>query len=337
MSKLTPKLRNKIYYATGTIAGQRIRQSLETSDKARAEELCALYEAKLWKRHSYGEAAVRTFEEAALSYMEAGGENRYLPPVLKHFKGRALTTITPGDIIAMAVGLYPNASGATRNRQAITPARAVINHAADRAWCPPLRVRQFATIKPKRTARGRDWHDAFMEQADSDGLYHLSAALLFMVQTGARVSEAAALLPDHLDLSNRTALLAKTKTGTWEPRHLTTELVARIANLDLTHDRPVFGYASRYGIYRRMKAVCRRAGLEWSPPHEAGRHSFASQALEAGASVRQVMDAGGFKSARLFLETYAHSLGEGSEVAALFDGAIGTNLAQRRLVKRLRR
>ncbi len=333
MPGLTPKRRGKWWYAIGSVAGKRIRQSLGTRDETQAAELCALYEARLWKRHSYGEAAVRTFEEAALSYMEAGGENRYLPPVLKHFKGRALTTITPGDIIAMAVALYPNASGATRNRQAITPARAVINHAADRAWCPPLRVRQFATIKPKRTARGRDWHEAFMEQADSDGLYHLSAALLFMAQTGARVSEAAALLPEHLDLNNRTALLAKTKTGTWEPRHLTIELVARIANLNLLPGQPVFGYASRHGIYRRMKAVCERADLDWSPPHEAGRHSFASQALEAGASVRQVMDAGGFKSARLFLETYAHSLGEGGEVAALFDGAVDTNRAQRRSAK----
>jgi len=234
------------------------------------------------------------------------------------------------------VKLFPNASGATRNREAITPARAVINHASGRDWCAPLRVRQFATVKPRRSARGRYWHDAFMKQADSDGLYHLSAALLFMAQTGARVSEAAALLPDHLDLNNRIALLAKTKNDAWEPRHLTTELVARIANLDLIHDRPVFGYASRHGIYRRMRAVCRRAGLEWSSPHEAGRHSFASQALELGASVRQAMDAGGFKSARLFLETYAHSLGEGGKVAALFDGPIDTNLAQHRLVKRIR-
>ena len=171
MSRLKPKLRNKIYYATGTVAGQRIRQSLETSDKARAEELCAIHEAKLWKRHSYGEAAVRTFEEAALSYMEAGGERRYLAPILKHFKGRALTTITSGDIIELAVKLYPNASGATRNRQAITPARAVIIHASERAWCAPLRVRQFATVKPRRTARGREWHDTFMEQADTCLLY----------------------------------------------------------------------------------------------------------------------------------------------------------------------
>ncbi len=101
----------------------------------------------------------------------------------------ALTTVMPGDIIALAVKLHRK--GSTRNRHVIVPARAVINHAADRGWCSHIRVKQFKAPKPKRTARGREWHDAFIAQADRDGIPHLSAALLFMAQTGGRVSEAA--------------------------------------------------------------------------------------------------------------------------------------------------
>ena len=67
MSGLHAKRRGNAYYAFGTVAGKRIRKSLGTRDKAQADELCALYEARLWKRHCYGEEAVRTFEEAALS------------------------------------------------------------------------------------------------------------------------------------------------------------------------------------------------------------------------------------------------------------------------------
>jgi integrase len=203
LSKLKPKLRNKIYYATGTIAGQRIRQSLETSDKSRAEELCALYEARLWKRHSYGEAAVRTFEEAAMSYMDAGGERRFLPPLLVHFKGRSVAMIGAGDIRTAAAALYPKASPATWNRQVVTPARAVLNHAHELDWRPPLRVRQFKTIKPSRIAIREDWLAAFETKARSRNKPQLAALARFMFDTGARVSEALRLTWSDIDFNDR--------------------------------------------------------------------------------------------------------------------------------------
>ncbi len=65
-----------IWWAIGTVAGERIRASLGTRDETRAQEQCALLEKRIWKRHNYGDEAIRTFEEAALSYMEQGGEGR---------------------------------------------------------------------------------------------------------------------------------------------------------------------------------------------------------------------------------------------------------------------
>ena len=64
MPGLKVQWRNGIAYAIGTVAGNRVRESLGTRDKALAEELRAQLEARLWKRHSYGEEAVRTFDEA---------------------------------------------------------------------------------------------------------------------------------------------------------------------------------------------------------------------------------------------------------------------------------
>lgn len=325
--------RGGIAYATGTIAGQRVRQSLGTRDKGQAAELCAQHEARLWKRHSYGEEAVRTFEEAALSYMEAGGESRFLAPLIVHFRGRRLGTIKPGEIVDAALALHPDPPAdskkptpkpATRNRQVIGPARAVINHAADKGWCQPIRVTVFKTSRARRRAVDRSWIDAFLARADADGLPHLAAGVLFMYQTGARVSEAARVLPAHVDLGKREILLAQTKTDEWVPAYITDELVVRLANLAMMDGFPVFGYRNRWGIVRRMRAVCRRAGIPFVSPHQAGRHSFATEALARGATVRQVMDAGRWKSARLVLETYAHTEEAGRVVASLFDA----NLAQ---------
>lgn len=318
MAGIRPKLRRAVYQAIGTVAGQRVRQSLGTGDLARANELCALIEARLWKRHSYGEEAVRTFEEAALSYLEAGGERRFLPPLIRHFRGRVLGSIKPGEVQSAARGLYPNAAGATRNRQVIVPVRAVINHGASLGWCAPIAVDLFPVRKPRRVAVDRAWLDAFMAQADADRLPHLAAAILFMAQTGARVGEAVRVERQHVDLSRREVLLERTKTTEWEARYITRELAMRIAMLP-DGDGPLFGYRNRWSVNTRMKAVCRRAGIPYVPPHQAGRHSFATAALASGASVREVMEAGGWKTARLLLETYAHAEGAGRSIAERFD------------------
>lgn len=320
MSGLQLKKRGRTWYATGTIGGQRIRKSLGTSDKAQAEEVRAQYEARLWKRHTYGEEAIRTFEEAAVSYLEQGGEGRFLPPILKRFKGRAVASIKPGDIREMAMRLYSNP--ATRNRQAITPARSVINHAHDRGWCGPISVKLFPVPKSRmHKPVDRAWLDAFIRQCDNDALPHLAAAVLFMHQTGARASEAANLMGEHVDLSNATIVLAKTKTDEWHPRYLTAELVARMASLAIEDGIRVFGYSHPTSINHRMKKVCARAGIEYRSPHSAGRHSFATHAMRMGLGIKDAMDAGGWKSASLFIETYVHSDDPGRRVASAFDGA----------------
>ncbi|GLQ36699.1 prophage integrase IntD [Rhizobium albus] len=340
MPSLQLKNRKGVYYAVGTIGGQRIRESLGTRDQKVAEELRAQYEARLWKRHTYGEEAVRLFEEAAASYMEQGGEARFMAPLLKEFRGRAIGTIKPGEIRSAAIKLYPTAAAATRNRQAIIPARAVINHAHDLGWCGPIKVKMFDVAKSrKHKPVDRAWLDAFMAQADADKLWHLSALVLFMNQTAARVSEGVNLMGEHVDLSERLAVLAKTKTEEWSVRHLTAELVARMAALDIQPGKRVFSYTDPKAVNRRIAAVCKRAGIEKRTTHSAGRHSFGTNAIASGADVKTAMDAGGWKSAKLFLETYVHSREAGRSLAEKFDaqsGPVGTNLAQASERKRYR-
>ena len=69
----------------------------------------------------------------------------------------------------------------------------------------------------------------------------------------------------------------------------------------------MFRYTDPKAVNRRMKAVCRRAGIEYRSTHSAGRHSFGTNAMKEGADVKEAMDAGRWKSAKLFLETYVHS------------------------------
>lgn len=332
--------RGGIWYAVGTFDGKRIRTSLGTRDRETAKEQCALYEARLWKRRSYGEEAVRTFEEAAESYLQQGGEGRFLPPILKHFKGCVLGKITPGEIRQMALDLYPNASPATRNRQAIIPARAVINHGHSLGWCGSVKVELFrAPRSRKHKPVTDDWLQTFMAQCDLDGLPHLAALVLFMNQTAARVSEAIRLKGEHVDMEQRVCVLEKTKTEEWSPRYLTAELVLRMAALGITEGERVFRYTDRCAVNRRIKAVCDRAGIEPRTTHSAGRHSFGTNVMASGVNIKKAMEAGGWKSAKLFLETYVHTDEAGRTVAAMFDrqsGPVATKLAQPGKGKRYR-
>lgn len=327
-----------IWHVSGTVAGNRIRKSLGTRDETQALKLKAAFEDKLWKRHQLGEEAVRTFEEAAESYLRNGGEGTFLPPILKHFKGRVIGSIKPAELRSMANVIYAGRAPSTKNRQAIVPARAVIMHAHDLGWCGAIKVKQFEVPRSrKHKPVDRAWLDAFMAEADKSKLPHLSAIVLFMHQTAARVSEAANLLGEHVDLGRQIAVLAKTKTDEWSVRHLTAELTARIAGLGLVEGERVFGYTDPKAINRVMKRVAKRAGIEPVSTHSAGRHSFGTNAMAGGMSIKDAMDAGDWKSAKLFMETYVHSHEAGKNVAAMFDrqkGPIDINEAGYKLERR---
>lgn len=129
-----------------------------------------------------------------------------------------------------------------------------------------------------------------------------------MGATGARISEAVALRWPDVDLPARTALLLRTKTDTRSLHHLTDEVAERIRGLQACRpgDGPVFCYTSRFSVSERIRAVCRRADIPYKSPHVCGRHTFATTAIELGIDVGTAMAAGGWRSSKVFLETYVH-------------------------------
>lgn len=263
-----------------------------------------------------------SFRFVAEDYVRHGGEGRYLDRVIAHFEDRPIAEIYPFDIRQMANELYPDQQPATRNRCALTPARAVIMHGYDRGWCNLIRIRSFKVERPrKKHPASQMWLHMFMRQCDRDGLPHLAAIVLFMSHTGARVSEATSLRWAEVDLPARKAVLLRTKTGRNSERFLTDELVARLYSLlDGTHpDRPVFRYTTRWSVNDRIAAVCRRAGISYKSSHACGRHSFATNAIAMGMDVASAMEAGDWRSPQLFLQTYVHTRNAGRRVAECFN------------------
>ena len=260
-----------------------------------------------------------SFKDTALSYVEHGGEDRYLAPVVEYFGDRALASIAPFDIRQMALELYKDHSNSTRNRQGVTPARAVILHGYDRGWGPLIRVRRFK-VEPatRKEPASVTWMTLFLRQCVKDELLPLAALVLFMNQTGSRISEAIRLEWSEVDLTKREVVLLKTKTSTFSRRALTDELVIRFNLLDKTSKR-VFGYTCRHSVNDRMKAVCERAGISYKSPHLVGRHSFATNAMNSGIDIKRVMEAGDWKSVEVFLNTYVHVHDAARSVADRFN------------------
>jgi integrase len=314
-------------YATGTVQGRRIRQSLGTRDKAQAEQARAELEARIWRQSVYGDPEVRTFEEAALSYMEAGGEARFLAPLIAHFRGVKVASIRPGHVRDAARRLYPKASPATQKRQAVTPAMAVINHAHDKGWCGLIRVRMKAGKPTPRVAVKRDYIDALRAAclAHKPPARHLAAMMLFLYQTGARIGEAIALTPADVDLDQALAFAENTKNGHPRRFELTSEIVGDLRRLRPREGR-VFGYATRNGVYRALRAVCAEAELPYLATHQPGRHSFATALDALGFSAAAIAKAGNWRSVQLVAQTYTHPENAGRAAADALDN--GTKLTQ---------
>ena len=174
------------YYLRGTIRGRRVDESTGTSDAKAAEAIRIKRESEELDRSIHGDAISRTFAEAALSYMEMGGERTHLAPILKMIGRDRLAQVGQHRMDEVARKLQPQGSNATRNRQVYTPISAVLHHAAGKGWCAKPVI-----ARPKQPAGRVRWitHEE-AERLIAAAAPHIRPLVVFLLGTGARVSEA---------------------------------------------------------------------------------------------------------------------------------------------------
>lgn len=202
----------------------------------------------------------------------------------------------------MAKDLYPNCSGASLNRLAIVPAQAVINHAAKRKLCSPIKVERYKIEAKVKEPATLEWVEAFRAEAAP----HVGALALFMFLTGARIGEAITVQWEDVDLQARRVLIRESKVSKERLSHLPATLVVALANLEHIPGRGVFGYRRPNDIKNIWKAAITAAGIKRLTPHSC-RHGFATGLLRRGVDVVTVAWLGGWKSAAQVLQTYGHA------------------------------
>lgn len=210
---LTLFKRGNIWHVRGTIAGQRVRQSTGLGDKRKADLYRARLETQAIERHTLGRQATLTFSQAALTYLEAGGEGRFMAALLDYFGPEFLLSDIDSDAVNRAAkAIYPDSAPATINRQLITPLSAVLNLAAEQGLCPARKLRR------RREPKGRlRW----LTPTEAEALIascepRLMPLIIFLLGTGCRAGEAFALHRNDLHLDDGQAYISDTKTG--QPR-----------------------------------------------------------------------------------------------------------------------
>lgn len=138
------KKRNEIWWVDVTSpSGKRIRCSAGTSNRKEAQEFHDKLKAKLWREDMLGERPERTFEEAALRFLQASEGQKDYPTKVRHikhwrdqFQGQPISSLTTEAIIdalpthtAKGVKLTP----ATRNRYLATIGR-MLNQCVEWDW-----------------------------------------------------------------------------------------------------------------------------------------------------------------------------------------------------------
>lgn len=290
--------RSPFYTIRGTHIGVVVYRSAKTADRKVALGILKRIERDI-ERGAVSDRAGPTFASAALAYINAGGDRRFIAPVAAYFKDTPLTEIDQAAIDNAAAAIYPRATPATRNRQVHTPVSAILKHVG--AAFPLKRPKGHAG-----TARTQ-----WLEPDEAGRLFdacddlEFRAFLVFLTYTGARLSEALRIECRDVSLSDAGAFIGRTKNGEARSAHLPPAVVAALAGMDMDRDGYLFRFRKNGHLYKLMREAKRKAGLPWVTFHTC-RHTYATWMRRyAGLDTRGLVGTGAWKSEKSAAR-YAH-------------------------------
>lgn len=324
---------------TGTVKlpdgqGVRVRTRAQSDDIGLAREEAAALEARMLRDAWHGQRrGTRSFGEAVIAYLESeprsAGTKRRLNRLLRAIGDVPLGAINQETATrARLAMLAPDAAPATIRRGVIVPLRAVMLYAHKQlGWCDPPH------FQVPREPKGRT---RYLLPSEAEHLIlaaapHLKPLLIFLLCTGARMSEALELEWRDVDLVGRRAIFWRTKGGNRRIASVPHRAADALAHTR-AHGGRVFrtGSGAAYSDRNRQgggqiktgwKAALRRAGLAAElTPHDL-RHTWASWHYAVHHDLLLLKQEGGWSSVVL-VERYAHLMpaGHEAEIAAFWHG-----------------
>ncbi len=285
------------FYGRGTYLGVFVNKTTGVTGAQLAKRIIKGWEDEI-ERGRFAKAVGPTFSAAAVRYMEAGGDKRFIAKLVVHFGDKLLAEFDQGVVDAAALTLYPAHAAATRNREVYTPISAVLKSAGI----------EFKIKRPKGS-RGQEL-TGWLWPEEAERMFkaarkidpEFGALLVFFCYTGCRLNEALKLTCNNLRLAEAEAFVPKTKNG--EPRrvHLPPVVVAELANHPRGVQRAgerVFRWVKSGRIYKMLQATAKAAGVTM-PKREAFhlfRHTYGTWMRRFdGADTTGLVATGAWKS-----------------------------------------
>lgn len=298
---------SRIAYISGTYEGHRVRESLGALSREAAQKKFEKRRAEIIAAVDAGRDPDLRVATAIAEYADDCKDDRFLEPIIAKLGETRISDLTTPDVHKAAKELYPKAKAATWNRQVIAPLMAAVNFCANKRLCPPIRIERFKEGKVSKRAIDRTWVDAFCEAARAKGLAYLADMELMMFTTAARLGDCEKLHWPDVHIESKVAVLRQTKNDDDRDAILVPELArALAARRPQDGEGRVFPFGQRRRLYRDWSAICKAAEIDYVPPHQAGRHSFATEMMVRNkVDIKTTMLTGGWKSPTVLMG-YTH-------------------------------
>lgn len=306
--KLVPPRRGKSpnFRVRGTHFKQYVDRTSGTSDRAKARKVLKKIEREI-EAGVFADSTTLTFGRATLAYLKAGGDDRFIGPLIEHFGECAISRIDQIAIDDAAELLYPLASAATRNRQVYTPLSAILKHVGinQRVKRPKGSAGKMSTRWLRKEEVFAIVHAAFRINPE------FAVLLIFLCYTGMRISEALSLRCKHVDAAESFAYLPTSKNEEPRPIFLTPfiahALMQHPAGIARSGER-LFRFTKNKHLYRLLKGTFDIAKVELGSGEgfHVFCHTYASWMRRyAGVDLPGLVSTGRWKDTKS-VERYLH-------------------------------
>jgi integrase len=183
-----------------------------------------------------------------------------------------------GAVLAQAADrICAGMMDATKNRNVMAPAAAILHCAAKNDLCEYKRIDKFKEKLPD--PRAVDVAVAELLVNSATGPMKLLLTWLFTV--GTRISETLGVQRENINREARTFKMKMAKPERWETVPLP-DAVLRLLPEDLGTG-PLFPWKNRERVRLELKPLRDKLGLTFTPHH--GRHTFATEIVNSGETL----------------------------------------------------
>lgn len=267
---------------------------------------------------------VPLFCDVATTYQKTQGGSPYFKPILKAIGHQPVTDIDQALMMKLATDIYPGCTAATINRQLFTPIIAALRLSAGKSYAMPMlkRPKGYDSL-PELDVPEADWFRDVLPVANP----WLRAFLIIGRLHGRRPGELVNRDKSHFNRDAGTLRIRDEKgdqnivLDLAEPAYfalcaipeLDTAKKIRVGKdgkgtprLTKSKKEALFGTFHLTTMRKWLLKACKEAGVPYHMAKEAGRHAFASGALEEGKSLVWLKDAGYWKTIKVPAEKYGH-------------------------------